>query len=209
MLNVRLRYGVILMCYAMLIRLVPYLLPLVGVESLRSGAFYPWNFSPLMAICLFGGATFANRTSAFLVPLVALLASDLAIWALMGSEFAFYSNQPVVYGSFVLGVLIGSRLQKRSGLARIAVGCLSAELLFFLTTNFGVWWFARGTAGSPYAASFDGLLACYVAALPFLSRSLASTYLYSGLLFGAWAYATRNAAEGERASVPTQSISPR
>jgi len=203
--GVRLRYALILMCYAVVVRLTPYLLPLVGVESQQSGAFYPWNFSPLMAICLFGGATFASRSGAIAVPLGALLLSDLAIWPLMGRDFAFYPNQPVVYASFALGVAVGFAVRNRSALTRVAVGGATAELLFFLTTNFGVWWFARGTVGSPYTANFDGLLSCYVAGLPFLARSLMSTYMYSGLLFGAWALVCHRAAQRERSDVAPQS----
>jgi len=205
--GVRLRFALILMFYAVVVRLTPYLLPLVGVDSLQSGSFYPWNFSPLMAICLFGGATFASRSAAMAVPLGALLLSDLAMWPLMGSAFAFYPNQPVVYASFALGVAVGFAVRNRSGLARVAVGGASAELLFFLTTNFGVWWFARGTVGSAYTANLDGLLSCYIAALPFLARSLMSTYMYSGLLFGAWALVCHRVAERERSKVVPQSSS--
>jgi hypothetical protein len=206
MFGVRLQFALFLLFYAIFIRLVPYLLPLVGVESLQSGAFYPWNFSPVMAICLFGGATFASRTSALAIPLGALLLSDLAMWPLMGSAFAFYPNQPVVYASFALGVSIGIMFRNRSGLTRIAVGGLMAELLFFLTTNFGVWWFSRGVAGSLYTANFAGLITCYAAALPFLARSLVSTYMYSGLLLGAWAYATRRVDERERTGIVSHTV---
>jgi hypothetical protein len=40
---------------------------------------HPWNFTPVGALCLFGGACFARRWAAFAVPLAALLLSDLVL----------------------------------------------------------------------------------------------------------------------------------
>lgn len=40
---------------------------------------HPPNFAPVAAVALFGGATLGRRWSAFLVPLSALLLSDLLL----------------------------------------------------------------------------------------------------------------------------------
>ena len=50
---------------------------------------------------------------------------------------------------------------------------------FFITTNFGVW---LGSGFYPLTA--EGLMACYVAALPFFGNTLASTLVFSGLFYG-------------------------
>ena len=50
----------------------------------------PPNFAPIEAMALFGGAYFARRHLAFLVPLLALLASDLALGALRGGTYLAY-----------------------------------------------------------------------------------------------------------------------
>ena len=39
---------------------------------------HPWNFVPIGALALFAGAYFRDRTWAFVVPLGAMLVSDLA-----------------------------------------------------------------------------------------------------------------------------------
>ncbi|MGH8125245.1 MAG: DUF6580 family putative transport protein, partial [Rhodanobacteraceae bacterium] len=55
----------------------------------------PWNFTPVEAMALFGGAYFTNRKLAIAVPLVALFAADCFI--------GFYGwMMPVVYGCVAL-----------------------------------------------------------------------------------------------------------
>lgn len=50
------------------------LLVLLGV--VRRVAPHPLNFAPVGAIALFAGATFENRRSAFLVPLVTMFIGE-------------------------------------------------------------------------------------------------------------------------------------
>ena len=52
-----------------------------------------------------------------------------------------------------------------------------ASLIFFLTSNFGVWLLSNW-----YPKSFAGLVMCYEAALPFFRNTLLSTLLF-GLVF--------------------------
>ena len=40
---------------------------------------HPQNFSPIAAIALFGGAQFADKRAAFLVPLTAMFLGDLVL----------------------------------------------------------------------------------------------------------------------------------
>ena len=40
---------------------------------------HPPNFSPIAALALFGGAQFADRRAAFLVPLTAMFLGDLML----------------------------------------------------------------------------------------------------------------------------------
>jgi Family of unknown function (DUF6580) len=48
-----------------------------------------------------------------------------------------------------------------------------------LLTNFGVWAF-----DSPYPRTLDGLITCYVAAIPFFAKTLQGDMLYTIILFG-------------------------
>jgi hypothetical protein len=140
---------------------------------------HPYNFTPITAMALFGGAYFSDRRLAFLVPLSAMLASDLFI--------GLHRGIPVVYGSFALIVCIGFLLRRRRRLLPIAGATLGSSLLFFFLTNFAVW-----AAGALYPRTLTGLLACFVAAIPFFQNTLLGDAVYSLILFGGFAFAERN-----------------
>ena len=139
---------------------------------------HPPNFSPIAAMALFSGAYFGRKGLAFAAPLGAMLVSD----AVLG----FHSGMPVVYGSLALIVVLGWLLTAKRSAGRIAAAAVSASVLFYLVTNFGVW-----ALGDMYPKTLAGLGACYVAALPFFQNSLAGDLVFTALLFGGFALAER------------------
>lgn len=141
---------------------------------------HPPNLTPIGAMALFGGAYFTDRRLAFLAPLAAMFLSDLVL------GFGFGNQTLIVYASFALIVCTGLWLQRRRTLLPIASATLASSTLFFVTTNFGVWAF-----GSLYPKTTEGLLACYVAAIPFFHNTLLGDGLYVVLLFGGFALAER------------------
>lgn len=147
---------------------------------------HPWNFSPLEAMALFAGARIANRWFALLVPLAALLVSDLFL--------GFYPDIWVVYACFAAMALAGRGL-RRAGPSRIAAFGLGSALGFFAVTNFAVW-----AIGDMYPPTGAGLATSYISALPFLQNQLAGVACYSLLLFGGYALLQRGLAQtlGER-----------
>ncbi len=139
---------------------------------------HPSNFTPIGALALFGGAHFGKRRWAFVLPLAALLLSD----AILG----FHSQMLVVYGTFALVVCMGFYLRERRTALPIAGAAVAASTLFFIVTNFGVWAF-----DGLYPRTFEGLVVCYIAAIPFFGNTLAGAFFYSALLFGGFALAER------------------
>jgi hypothetical protein len=137
---------------------------------------HPPNFTPVLAIALFGGARFQNRKAALAVPLVAMLLSDLGL-EIVGRS-GFYALMPVVYGAVAACTVVGFALQTRPGIGRTLAAAVAASVLFYVTTNLAVW-----LAGDLYPMTATGLAQCYVAALPFFRNTLASTVLYSAALF--------------------------
>lgn len=75
--------------------------------------------------------------------------------------------------------MIGWVLQKRFSVGRLAFACLAAPTAFYIISDFGVW-LAYGT----YPHTWSGLVACYVAAIPYQGRITVSTLLFSVVLFG-------------------------
>lgn len=157
--------------------LKPRILALVSVIVLAAAARlipHPPNMTPIAAIALFGGATFADKRLALLVPLAALLLSDLVL--------GFSNSMPFVYLSFAVIVGIGLWLQKRRTAPVILGAVLASSVLFFAVTNFGVW-----ALGTMYPKTLAGLGACYVAAIPFFRNEILGDLFFAALLFGGFA----------------------
>lgn len=134
---------------------------------------HPPNFSPILAVSLFGGVYFANRWVSLLLPLVIMALSDVFI--------GFHALVPVVYGMFVLFALAGRWLKNRLSVGTLAITGLLGSIAFFLVTNFFVWL----TSGM-YSLDADGLATCYVAAVPFFQNSLLGDAIYIPTLFGSF-----------------------
>lgn len=171
----------LLVLVALAFRLAPYLAPMLGVAIDPASTAYPWNFSPILALSLFGAACYGGRSLPYLVPFGTYLASDLGIWALTGRvDWAFYDAQGVVYISLALVVSLGFLLRRRRTWLRIAGAGFASALTFFIVSNFGVW--ALGD-GMHYPLTAAGLVDCYVQALPFFRNTLISMAIFLPLLF--------------------------
>ncbi|MDR7483370.1 MAG: DUF6580 family putative transport protein [Armatimonadota bacterium] len=142
---------------------------------------HPPNATPIAAMALFGGAHLADRRLALLLPLAAMLASDLVL--------GLHALLPVVYGAFALIVWIGTRLAGRITPVRVAGATLAGSVLFFVVTNVGVW-----ALGGLYPRTAAGLVAAYVAAVPFFRNMLLGDAAYALLLFGGYALLERTLA---------------
>jgi hypothetical protein len=134
----------------------------------------PPNFSPVEAVALFGGAYFADRRLALLVPLAAMALSDLVI--------GFHGLLWLVYACVAVSTVLGFGLRGKVGVARVAAYSVIGSTLFFIVTNFGVWF-----GSSMYPQTWAGLVECYVAAIPFYKNTLAGTLFYAALMFGGFA----------------------
>lgn len=140
---------------------------------------HPWNFAPIGALALFGGAYFSSKRAAIVVPLLSLVAGDVFLGF---HKLIFY-----VYASFLVSVMIGFCLRGRKSAPRIGAATAAGAIQFFLVTNFAVWVTSTGS----YPKTLGGLAACYVAGLPFFWNTLAGDAFYVAPLFGAMALAEK------------------
>ena len=155
---------------------------LIFIAALSRLLPHPPNFSPIEAIALFGGAYFIKRGWALLVPLLAMLASDLALGLLNGGEYLGYiasTSNLVVYACIALSTVLGFGLRGKVSGGRVLGYSLVGSVLFFVVTNFSTW-----LLGTMYPHTSAGLTAAYVAGIPFFQWTVASTLFYSALLFG-------------------------
>lgn len=146
---------------------------------------HPPNFTPLGALALFAGAHYGRRSLAFILPIAAMLVSDSILQLTTG--WGFHSMLPVIYLALAVAVPIGFLVRSRGiGVGSVAGGSLLASTIFFIVTNFAVW-----ASSGMYPLTLSGLVACYVAAIPFFGNTIAGDLFFSALLFGTFAAAER------------------
>jgi len=142
---------------------------------------HPWNLTPIGAVALFSGACFDRKRWAFAIPLLAMFLSDAVI--------GFHSLIPVVYATFAATVIIGMLIRGRTPAlspVRIGAGAVASATLFYIVTNFAMW-----TISTIYPRTFSGLVACYIAGIPFYGTMVLGDLLYAAILFGTFGWAER------------------
>lgn len=141
-----------------------------------------WFFTPIGAVSLFAGYYLSSRRLALLVPLFAVMVSDL----LLPPHYNFVTML-VVYATYLLTTVLGWSLRKNPSYTRLAACSVLPAVIFFLTTNFAVW-----ASLDLYAPTYEGLVQCYVAGLPFFRMMLLADVLYIAVVFGAYAFAAQH-----------------
>ena len=136
------------------------------------------NFTPIAAMALFGGVYFTDKRLAFVIPLIAMFLSDAAIQLVYG--WGFHNTMIYVYAGFILTSVIGMIVRRNVSILSIAAGSITASILFFIITNFGVW------AASGFQMGIAGLNATYIMGIPFFAPTLVGDLFFNSILFGAF-----------------------
>ena len=125
---------------------------------------HPPNFTSLLALSFYIPAFFGIK----FIPIVilVLLLTDIII--------GFHSTMLFTFTSvFAIGYL--SKYLYQSVLIRL-FGVFCAAIIFYLLTNFGVW------INGSYGYNLNGLISCYILALPFFGNTVISTLLFSVMI---------------------------
>jgi hypothetical protein len=131
---------------------------------------------PLAASALFAGRMLRIPALAFIVPVAAIMLSDLR---LTGDDWRVTA---IVCAAVTLPAFAGMLARRWRGALPVVAAMISCSLIFFLTTNFAVWAF-----NGMYPRTIQGLAQCYVAALPFLDKTVMGDLFWTAVLFGgAW-----------------------
>jgi hypothetical protein len=151
---------------AALSRLVPHALHGTGI-----------NFTAVGAGLLFFGSRRPRWRAAAAVAVMA--ATDFYLTRFVYG-FPFQVRGYLVTWVWYAAVcLLASGLLRKVTVLRVAAGVVASATSFFLLSNLVVWF---GSGIYPHSAS--GLVACYVAALPFYANDLISTGVFCVALFG-------------------------
>jgi len=125
---------------------------------------HPPNFTSLLALSFYVPALLGVRYLPVLIVSFAL--TDLVL--------GFHNTVFFTWGSVLIIGLMSNYL-KKSIISRIG-GALLGALLFYIVTNFGVW------SGGSYGYNLEGLINCYILAIPFFGYTLISTFIFSTII---------------------------
>lgn len=177
--------------------IVVFVLLIITAALYRVWDNRPFGFAPQIAMALFAGSVIRDKRFSFLVPLFSMLISD-ALYQVLYSQGltqikGFYEGQWVNYILFTSITVIGFFIRKKN-LSSIILGSLAGAVFFYLTSNFFDW-IGGGLDinNQPYPKTFQGLIDCFVAALPFFRGSIWATLLFNGVFFGCYYLYTRYA----------------
>ncbi len=136
------------------------------------------NFTPIAAMALFGGAYITNKRLAFIIPLLSMFVSDLALQLMFG--WGFHNTIVYVYAAFALTTVIGLVIKNNITIKSVIAGSFISSVLFFMITNFGYW------TATGFQFGITGLNAAYVAGLPFFRATMLGDLFYNTVLFGSF-----------------------
>lgn len=129
---------------------------------------HPSNFTPIIALAGTSVLFAKDRFIGASIVLSAMLLSDIIL--------GLHSGMIVIYGT-LLSIIAFSK--KDTPWANTLMGAV----LFFVVSNFSVW------LGGFYGYTWEGLVACYVAAIPFFANTLAGTVFYTVIILSIYSFA--------------------
>lgn len=165
-------------------------------------ADHPFNFTPLAAMALFGVYYMKNKWFAFLLPLLAIMFSDVLVNLFVQNEhtgvWEYFLNPTayVVYGSLMLVGSLGL-LMKNTKATSIMGFSILGSLLFYLVTNTAAW---ITDFGNLYSNDLSGLVHSLWAGIPFYNNEITGSFFlnqlagdlfFNALLFGSYAIASK------------------
>jgi Family of unknown function (DUF6580) len=164
--------------------MLAYLFVIIAVAVHLRFFALPFSFTPVAAALLYFGARMPRKQ--MWVPVVLLAASDVYLTRVTYA-YPLTADHFVTWAWYAAMVLLGGVLIKGFSAIRIGAASLTTSVSFFLISNFAVWMVWRDM----YPKTFNGLIACYVAGLPFFRNAVASDLLFTAAFFGIGYLASR------------------
>lgn len=127
----------------------------------------------LLTAAIIVSAFYLKDSKTFLYTLLVLIISDSII-----------KNTPIfifTWSGLLIPALVGVLTNKKLKLVFLAFAGVSANIFFFLWTNFGVWLL---DSWGMYPKTVSGLFLCYFNGLPFLKNQLISSIVFIPLFWG-------------------------
>lgn len=126
------------------------------------------NITAVGASAFWAAYAWPNRKFSWALPLLAVILTD----AILG----FHDQILWVYGSILFTSIVIQTVGMKFSPGLLLKGSLFSSLVFFLVTNFGVWF-----SGSLYSAGIKGLMNSYIAGAPYALNDFIGTLLYGSI----------------------------
>ena len=125
---------------------------------------HPPNFTSLLALSFYIPVFFGLRYLPFVI--ISFAITDMVI--------GYHTGTHWTWGSILL-IGLAAPLFKKNITSRIS-GAFLGACVFFLITNFGVW------ASGMYGYTYQGLVSCFILAVPFFAYTATSTLLFAAVI---------------------------
>ena len=133
---------------------------------------HPPNFTPIIAVAIMSGYFFKNIYFSLSILLIAMLIADVFI--------GFYENMFFVYLSLMFIAFVFFKISKKINFKNLFAYSFAGSLIFFILSNFGVWILGSpGVDNLPYDKNLNGLIECYILAIPFFGNTFLSTLIFA------------------------------
>ena len=133
---------------------------------------HPPNFTPVVAMAIMSGVFFKNIYLSLGILLISMLLADVFI--------GFYSNIIFVYLSLLIVTFIFYKISKKINFKNLLFYSFGSSIIFFVISNFGVWALGNPAVNDiPYEKTLEGLIQCYILAIPFFPNTLLSTVIFA------------------------------
>jgi len=155
---------------------VALVVALVALDVVARLLPHPPGFLPVVASGLFAGRILRIPALAVAVPVLGMVLSDAG---LPGEDWRI---QAVGFVAIAIPALAGILTRRWRGVLPVVFTIVPSSILFFMLSNGAVWAFS-----GMYPLTWQGLVQCYVAAVPFLDKTVLGDLFWTGVLFGgAW-----------------------
>ena len=133
---------------------------------------HPPNFTPIIAVAIMSGYFFRNIYVSFSILLISMLIADILI--------GFYENIIFVYIALLLIAFVFFKISNKINFKNLFIYGFAGSLIFFIVSNFGVWALGNpGVLDVPYERNLNGLIECYILAIPFFGNTFLSTVIFA------------------------------
>ena len=133
---------------------------------------HPWNFTPVIAVAILSGYFFKNIYLSFSILLISMLIADVFL--------GFYENMIFVYISLLLIAFVFFKISKKINFKNLFIYSFAGSLIFFVISNFGGWILGSpGVDNLPYDKNLNGLIECYILAIPFFGNTFLSPLIFA------------------------------